>query len=73
MGAYTISRSLSLPLCVLPANHCCSSLYSSQLTFSEAPALAPPEVAFDAAYQAQQEQEIAEAAQTDIPDDEDDI
>lgn len=48
-------------------------LIGSQLTFSEAPALAPPEVAFDAAYQAQQEQEIAEAAQTDIPDDEDDI
>jgi GTP-binding nuclear protein Ran len=44
---------------------------SAQLLFSEAPALAPPEVSFDAAYQAQQEQEIADAAQTDLPDDDD--
>jgi len=46
-------------------------LIGAQLLFSEAPALAPPEVAFDIAYQAQQEQEIADAAATDIPDDDD--
>lgn len=48
-------------------------LIGAQLAFSDAPALAPPEVAFDPVYQAQQEQEIADAAQTELPDDDEDI
>lgn len=42
------------------------------LHFTEAPALAPPEVVLDAAQQAKCEQELAEAVNQPLPDDDDD-
>lgn len=43
------------------------------LTFVEAPALAPPEVAIDMAEQARHEAELAAAAMVPVPDDDDDL
>ena len=42
-----------------------------QLQFTEAPALAPPEVVIDAAQQAQYEKELEAAAHQPLPDDDD--